>query len=172
MRLHIIGIPSAGKTTLSTSMSSLLGASHHDLDGLAFVDDQWTWRSVPDRDAMVARILEEPSFVSEGGFLGWTEPLFAAAHHIIWLDPPLRVLIWRHVRRHGRHPRWLPTHLWFQVRMYRRPEGAGPMKSDPNQTRAGIESALKPWAHKVVRVTRPVTAEDILKLLGSFPSAP
>jgi shikimate kinase len=37
VRLHIIGIPSAGKTTLGTSMSRLLNAPHHDLDDLAFV---------------------------------------------------------------------------------------------------------------------------------------
>lgn len=166
MKLHIIGIPSAGKTTLSMSMSSLLGAPHHDLDGLVFADERWTLRPAVERDAMVGRILEEPSFVTEGGFLGWTEPLFAAADHIIWLDPPLRVLVWRHVRRHGRHPRWLPSLLWFQIRMYRRPEGAGPLRSDPDQTRAGIGNALRPWASKVVRVTRPASAEELLKMLG------
>jgi adenylate kinase family enzyme len=115
VKLHIIGIPSAGKTTLAKGMSRLLGVPLHDLDSLAFVDERWTLRPIPERDEMVARILEEPSFVSEGGFLGWTEALFAAADHIVWLDPPLRVLVWRHVRRHRRHPWLLPSLLRFQV---------------------------------------------------------
>lgn len=68
----------------------LLMVPHYDLDGVAFVDEHWTMRTPVERDAMILEILEEPSFVTEGGFIGWTEPLFAAADHILWLDPPLR----------------------------------------------------------------------------------
>jgi adenylate kinase family enzyme len=166
VRLHVIGIPSAGKTTLATGVSARLGVPHHDLDPLTFIDDRWTLRSERDRDAMLARILEEPSFVTEGGFLGWTEDLFAAADHIVWLDPPLSLLMWRHVRRHWAHPRSLPSLLLFQVRSYRRPVGAGPAKDDPNQVRAGIERALRPWADKVYRVTRSVSVDDVIDRLG------
>jgi hypothetical protein len=161
-----MGIPSAGKTTLARNVSRLLRVPHHDLDSLAFVDERWTLRATTERDAMLARILEEPSFVTEGGFLEWTEPLFAAANHIIWLDPPLWVLVWRHVRRHWRHARLLPSLLRFQVLTYLRPAGRGPARSDLYQTRAGIEEALRPWAHKVVRVTRAVTADQIVEALG------
>jgi adenylate kinase family enzyme len=166
MRLHVIGIPSAGKTTLAGNVSRLLRVPHHDLDGLAFVDERWTLRSTVERDAMLARILEEPSFVTEGGFLGWTEPLFAAVDRIIWLDPPLWVLVRRHVRRHRRHVRSLPSLLRFQALMYLRRAGRGPARFDPDQTRAGIEEALRPWAQKVIRVTRGVTAEQIVEALG------
>jgi hypothetical protein len=123
-------------------------------------------RPIPERDDMVARILEEPGFVSEGGFLGWAEALFAAADYIVWLDPPLRVLVWRHIRRHRRNPMLLPSLLRFQVLMYLRPAGAGPAKFDPDQTRAGIERASRPWAGKALRVTRPVSAADVMRELG------
>src|SRR3954452_22908065 len=109
LKVHIIGIPSAGKTTLGRGLSGVLSVPHHDLDSLAFVDGRWTPRPAPERDAMVARILEEPGFVTEGGFLGWTDPLLDAADLVFWLDPPLPVLISRHVRRHWRHPRRLPS---------------------------------------------------------------
>lgn len=169
MRLHIIGIPSAGKTTLATDISTHLGVRHYDLDSLAFVDERWTPRPVAERDAMVARILQEPGFVAEGGFLGWTESLLSAADYILWLDPPLAVLMWRHVRRFWRHPLWLPSLLLFQVRMYLRPAGEGPAKFDPDQTRAGITSALRPCADKVFRITRSTTADDVINRLRLSP---
>ena len=37
---------------------------------------------------------------------------------------------------------------------------------DPNQTRAGIGTALKPWAYKVLRVTRPITADEVIETLA------
>lgn len=152
MKVHIIGLPSAGKTTLATDLAARLGVPYHGLDPIAFVDEEWTLRPAPERDAMVAQILAEPGFVTEGGFLGWTDALFAAASHIVWLDPPLRVLIWRHIRRVGlRHPWWLAGRLRFQVLSYTRAAGSGPAKDDPNQTRAGTEAALAPWADKVIR---------------------
>ena len=144
MRLHIIGIPSSGKTTLASGLSSKLHVPHHGLDSLAFVDERWTLRPVPERDAMLARILDEPSAVTEGGFLGCTDVLLAAADHVIWLDPPLRVLVWRHVRRHWRHPWWLPSLVRFQVLTYLRPAGSGRARFDPDQTREGIGRALRP----------------------------
>ena len=120
---------------------------------------------------MLGRILEEPSFVTEGGFLGWTEQLFAAADHIIWLDPPLPVLVARHVRRHWRHPLLLPSLLRFQILMYLRPPGRGPAREDPQQTREGIGIALRPWAGKVLRTDRAVTAQQIIDMLGVSRSA-
>jgi adenylate kinase family enzyme len=125
MRLHVIGIPSAGKTTLATGLSGLLGVPHYDLDSLAFLDERWSPRPAAERDAMVTRILQEPNFVTEGGFLGWTDGLLSAADHIIWLDPPLVVLVWRHIRRHWRNPTLLPSLLRFQILMYLRPAGLG-----------------------------------------------
>jgi hypothetical protein len=167
MKVHIIGLPSSGKTTLAKSLSSRLGVPHHDLDALVFVDERWTLRPIPDREELVARILASPGFVTEGGFLGWTAGFFAAADHIVWLDPPLRILIWRHVRRHGRlfHPGWLIARLRFQILSYIRPEGGGPAESDPHQTRSGIDAALRPWADKVVRVRHVVATAELMRIL-------
>jgi hypothetical protein len=166
VKLHIIGIPSAGKTTLATQLSARLGTPYFVLDGLAFVDERWTLRSASERDEMLAEILERPAFITEGGFLDWTRDLFAAADVIIWLDPPLPTLVWRHVLRFRRHPWSLPSLLLFQVRSYVRPEGAGPFNGDPNQTRSGIATALKPWRDKVLRVHRNVSADEIVAYLG------
>lgn len=166
MKIHLIGVPSAGKTTLASHLAERLNMSHYALDGLAYVDDRWTPRPAEERDAMVADILEQPAFVTEGGFLGWTDGLFAAADVVVWLDPPLRTLVWRHVRRFWRHPWWLPSLLRFQIRSYLRPAGAGPARDDPNQTRPGIESALTPWHSKVLRIRRGASADELLAYLA------
>jgi hypothetical protein len=165
VKIHIIGIPSAGKTTLAGSLSRLLDLPQHSLDPLAFVDNRWTLRDSAERDAMLQGILEEPSFVTEGTFLGWTEPLFESADHVIWLDPPLRLLVWRHVRRHYKHPMLLPSLLWFQLLMFVGRPGFAPARFDANQTREGMRVALRPWAYKVLRVRRSVSADEIVPYL-------
>jgi adenylate kinase family enzyme len=162
VKLHIIGIASAGKTTLAHSIGARTGVPVFELDGLAFVDDRWTLRPTDERDAMLAEIVREASFITEGGFLGWTEAVFADADAIVWLDPPLSVLTMRHVRRHWRHPQHLPSLLAFQWRSYLRAAGRGPMRSDPQQTRSGIARALRPYAAKVYRIETAVSADDVI----------
>jgi hypothetical protein len=159
---------SAGKTTLATELAQRLGVAAYHLDELAFVDDRWTLRAASERDEMLARILDQPGFVTEGGFLGWTDDLLAAADVVLWLDPPLRTLVWRHIRRFGRHPLWLPGLLRFQIESYIRPEGAGPAKDDPNLTRVGQARALLPWRNMVFRVRRGVTADQVLGYLAAI----
>jgi uridine kinase len=162
VKIHIIGIQSAGKSTLAEGLSQQLGAPHHPLDHLAFVDEHWTLRSKAERDGMLAEILQEPNFITEGGFLGWTDDLLSAVDLVIWLDPPLRVLVWRHVRRFARHPWWIPSLLRFQILSYRRPAGSGPAKDNPNQTRAGLMAELKPWRSKVLRLQRGVRVDEVV----------
>ena len=169
VKIHIIGIPSAGKTTLANGLADRLGRPHYALDGLAFVDARWTLRPASERDEMLGEILQQPGFITEGGFLGWTDDLLTEADLIIWLDPPLRVLVWRHVLRFARHPWWIPPLLRFQLRSYRRPAGAGPAKDDPNQTRSGIETALKPWRTKVLRVRHSVSPDEVLAYMTRRP---
>jgi len=162
----MIGVPSAGKTTLAISLAQRLDVAVYHLDELAFVDDRWTLRGESERDEMLERILEQPGFVAEGGFLGWTDDLLAAADVVLWLDRPLQTLVWRHIRRFWRHPVSLPGLLRFQIESYIHAEGAGPAKDNPNQTRAGYARALLPWRNKVFRVRRGVTADHVLNCLA------
>jgi hypothetical protein len=166
VRLHIIGVPSAGKTTLARDIGACTGTPVHELDGLAFVDLRWTLRPAAEGDAMLTDIVGQESFVTEGGFLGWTRPVFEVADHIVWLDPPLDVLTLRQIRRHWRHPTALPSLLSFQWRTYLRPAGFGPMASDRTLTRSGIAQALRPYANKVYRVHMAVTATDVTASLA------
>jgi adenylate kinase family enzyme len=166
MKVHVIGLPSSGKTTLAAELSARLGAPHHDLDPVAYADERWTLRPKDERDRFVGRILEEPAFITEGHFLAWVTPFFDAVDRIIWLDPPLWVLMWRHVRRFGcRRPLRLMARLRFQILCYRRPMGRSPAGHEADLTRSGIGTALRPWADKVLRVRRATTVEEILEAL-------
>jgi hypothetical protein len=166
MRVHLIGLPSSGKTTLAKGLSSRLGVPHHDLDALVFVDERWTLRPIAERDDLVAQILASPASVKEGYFIGWVTPIFVAADRIVWLDPPLWVLMWRHVRRFGLfRPWWLIARLRFQILCYIRPVGRGPAPNEPDLTRSGIEAALRPWADKVLRLGNPATAAEVIDKL-------
>jgi hypothetical protein len=144
-----------------------LRVPHHDLDALAYVDERWTLRPIADRDELVAKILASPGFVTEGHFVGWVAPFCAAADRIVWLDPPLRVLMWRHVRRHGRllKPQWLIARLRFQVLCYIGAGGKSPAKNDPDLTRSGIEVMLRPWAEKVLRLRHPASVTEMIEKL-------
>jgi adenylate kinase family enzyme len=173
VKIHIVGLPSSGKTTLARGLSSYLGVPHHDLDSSAYVDGRWTLRPVAEREESLSHILTSPGFVTEGHFVGWVTPFCAAADRIVWLDPPLWVLVWRHVRRHGWpfKPQWLIARLRFQVLCYIRPVGRSPAKNDPDLTRSGIEEMLGPWAQKVLRLRHPASVAEVIEKLGPDTSA-
>lgn len=167
MKVHIIGLPSSGKTTLADALAERLGVPAHHLDPVAFVDDRWTPRPLEEREAIVAGFTQESSFITEGSFLGWTAPLFADADTIIWLDPPLQLMVWRHLRRHGlANPSWTAGLIRFQVLSYLRPRGSGPARDDPNQTRPGMAQELRPWADKVLRIRRAVSVDEVIAALN------
>lgn len=154
VRIHIVGAPSAGKSTLGRHLAGRLGCPHHDLDQIAFVDEHWTLRPMAERLALVQKIVDEPGWITEGGHLGWTEPLFAAADTILWLDPPLPVLMYRHrVRHRHRGIGWLVRYGWtWQVRWYLQGymHDLAPDR-DTTINRAATAAALRPWAHKTCR---------------------
>jgi len=163
-RILILGAPGAGKTTLGQRLAASLDVPNYPLDPVAFVDEHWTARPLSERQQSTADIAAQPQWVAEGGHLGWTAPLFVAADHIIWLDPPWWTLLWRAtVRRLRRWRQRRPLHLsvrdlralwvedWFFVGRYYW-QGFHPgmdLDLGRNLSRAATAAALAPYAAKV-----------------------
>ncbi|MEO7117697.1 MAG: hypothetical protein ABIZ34_01865 [Candidatus Limnocylindrales bacterium] len=102
-RVHIVGGPASGKTTIAGHIAECLGLPVHHLDDLHRADAGVMLRPVEHRLQMVRAVLDTDGWVTEGIHLGWTDPFFDRADLVIWLDTPGWVRAsGRLVRRFGR----------------------------------------------------------------------
>jgi hypothetical protein len=85
-RIHIIGGPGSGKTTLARQLGKYLGIEAQELDHIAFTGPDFLERPFPARLADIHQIANGPAWISEGIFVQWTDELLARANMIVWLD--------------------------------------------------------------------------------------
>lgn len=85
-RVHIIGGPGTGKSTMAHTLGRMLALPVFDLDKIAFEGREFRPRPLTAKRADVTRIASQPAWISEGIFLGWTEELLDKADVIIWVD--------------------------------------------------------------------------------------
>ncbi|GCE09434.1 hypothetical protein [Dictyobacter aurantiacus] len=88
VKVHIIGGPGSGKTTLAQCIAARYQVPHYNLDKV-------DWKQVNEVD-----IAEQPGWVTEGIYLIFTEAMLYHADYIVLLHAPLPVLMQRMVRRH------------------------------------------------------------------------
>lgn len=85
-RIHIIGGPGSGKTTLAREIKAYLGIEAYELDKIAFTGRDYEERPYQDRQADIHEILSHPAWITEGLFVRWTDELLARANIVVWLD--------------------------------------------------------------------------------------
>jgi cytidylate kinase len=85
-RIHIIGGPGSGKTTLARELAVQLEIEAYELDKIAFTGPDFEERPLADRIADVHAIASRPAWVTEGLFVQWTDELMMEASIIVWLD--------------------------------------------------------------------------------------
>jgi adenylate kinase family enzyme len=103
-RLHIVGGPGSGKTTLSRQLGAQLDLPVIELDVIRERDGLGpNFRPLAPlarRSAEVSAIARQPNWITEGSALWWTDELLIAADCIIWLDLHWHRALGRIVKRH------------------------------------------------------------------------
>jgi len=102
MRIHIVGGPGSGKTTVAEDLASSTGIPVFSLDEVAYRVQGTAVRPLEDRQRIVREIASLKEWITEGVYLWWTDELLSAADVVLWLDPRWRVAVWRIVVRHIR----------------------------------------------------------------------
>lgn len=107
-KVLVAGVSGVGKTTLAARISAAIDAPHTEIDGL-FHGPAWEPRAsfLDDVEAFTS----QDSWVTEWQYSRVRPLLAARADTLVWLDLPVRIALWRLIRRTVRRSR-LRVELW------------------------------------------------------------
>lgn len=182
-RIHIIGGPGSGKTTLARQVAACLQLPCYELDQVGYENGSGAERPLAVRLADIRQIAAQPGWVTEGVFLGWTSDLFESADRILWLDLPWRLAGWRIFIRHIRaelrgnnpHTGWVKLYhfmRWSRGYYLRTAAAQAPLPSqDIAENRATTAHYLAAFGPKVVHCQHPAAVSAYLANLTPGVSA-
>ncbi len=173
-RIHIIGGAGSGKTTLARKIGTRLNIPFYDLDEIGYEGGFGAKRPLDVRFADIERIVAQPAWVTEGGFILWIDELLRTADTIVWLDLPWRIRRWRIITRHikadlarnNRHSGYLNLYRFYKMSSsYERDPTIytlQPPDGDDYMNRATVAHYLKQYKDKVVhcRTTADVATSE------------
>jgi adenylate kinase family enzyme len=98
-KIAVIGTPCSGKTTLARQLANRFAVPHVELDAL-FHGPNWTPAPADEFRDSVERALSGDGWIADGNYRGKLGDLvLERADLVVWLDLPLRIIMWRLWRR-------------------------------------------------------------------------
>ncbi|MDA1280933.1 MAG: hypothetical protein O3B95_13020 [Chloroflexi bacterium] len=177
-KIYITGGGGSGKTTLARRLAGATGIPCFELDAILWTDSK-TGERVPssERQRLIGEIASRPSWIADGVYVGWAQEIWNTADLIIYLDPPLKLMLWRifwrhlkaEIARNNRHPGWrkLFRFMKFVAQSHRSPE-TGDIDDDRDEilTRAKINAKVNQHRDKALVIERKVDIDEILAIIG------
>jgi|APSaa5957512622_1039677.scaffolds.fasta_scaffold07002_7 adenylate kinase family enzyme len=98
-RIYVVGPEGSGKSTLAKKLSKKIGIKHYDLDDIVWSRRYDKKRSHKMRLKKLKELVKKKSWIIEGAFGGWVEPIFKETDLVIMLNLKYSILARRHVKR-------------------------------------------------------------------------
>jgi len=97
-RAAVVGVTGSGKTTLAGALAARLGVPHVEMDALNWLRG---WQPIERAEfrRRVDAVTSAPGWVTDGNYREVRDLVWGRAQALIWLDYPLRVNLWRLLRR-------------------------------------------------------------------------
>ncbi len=143
-----------GQNTLARELAPLMGLPLVHMDQLGWLAG-WVETGKTELNARLADAVAQDAWLIEGNYGGTLAPRLERADTVIYLDLPIRLCLWRLIRRIFTHrgqsrpdmPEGCPerfdiTFFWYVINW-----NSGP--------RLRTEAHIKPYADKVIRITSP-----------------
>jgi adenylate kinase family enzyme len=97
-RVVVFGTAGSGKTTFAGALAARLGVPHVELDALHW-GPRWTPVAAETLRARVVAATESGGWVVDGNYASLRDLTWERADTLVWLDPPLPLVVARLVRR-------------------------------------------------------------------------
>jgi adenylate kinase family enzyme len=97
-RINVVGTSSVGKTTMAAALASLLRVPHVELDAL-YWEPNWTEATDDVLRERVSGAIVGDRWIVDGNYAKVRDLIWDRAEAIVWLDLPLRTILWRYLWR-------------------------------------------------------------------------
>jgi adenylate kinase family enzyme len=97
-RVNVVGSSASGKTTFARALAERLNIPHVELDALHWEKD-WAEASTEVMRQRVRHAIAGRAWVVDGNYSAVRDLVWDEAEAVVWLDLPLRTVLWRYATR-------------------------------------------------------------------------